>query len=208
MMKFIIIDTEYTSWEGSLEADWSGEGQYREVIQCAFEVFTSGLSMPVKRRCLYCKPRLNPILSDYIVDLTGISQSKIDESRVDIEDISYELKSLSAEGFVFLSWGNDLGVVAENLRLYDGQNSQAVPLRWIDVRDILRAVGYNTDGYFSSSSWQLVDCLPPRKLSGYGPHNAAYDVEVIRNVLNAVECQVGLDILEKIAKANVNICWV
>ena len=208
MMKVIIIDTEYTSWEGALEADWSGEGQYREVIQCAYEIFIDSISKPVTSQNLYCKPRLNPVLSKYIVDLTGISQSTIDNSSVDIEAISRELRSLSSQGFIFLSWGNDLGVVAENLALYGCKTNQDLAVKWVDVKDILKAVGYKTNGYFSSSSWQLVNCLQPEQAHGYGPHNAAYDVEVIRNVLEAIACREGLDVLERIAKENINICWL
>ena len=30
---FIIFDTEFTAWEGSMERKWSGENEYKELIQ-------------------------------------------------------------------------------------------------------------------------------------------------------------------------------
>ena len=32
-MEFILYDTEYTSWEGSLQRLWTGEGEEREIVQ-------------------------------------------------------------------------------------------------------------------------------------------------------------------------------
>ena len=30
---FIIFDTEFTAWEGSQERKWSGENEFRELVQ-------------------------------------------------------------------------------------------------------------------------------------------------------------------------------
>ena len=36
---WIIIDTEYTSWKGSQERNWSNKYEYKELVQIGYLIF-------------------------------------------------------------------------------------------------------------------------------------------------------------------------
>lgn len=38
MKHFVIFDTEYTTWEGAADRDWTGPGEHREVVQIGASV--------------------------------------------------------------------------------------------------------------------------------------------------------------------------
>ncbi len=76
--RFIVMDLEYTAWEGSLERNWSGPGEVREIIQLgAVEVTRTVRTWVVGRRLdVHVRPKINPNLSLFIQKLTGISLKK------------------------------------------------------------------------------------------------------------------------------------
>ena len=82
--KFIIFDTEYTAWEGSQERNWSGVNEYMELVQIgALKVVkTSRTIKIVKKFNIYIKPKKNPELSEYFINLTGITQNMVDKKAI------------------------------------------------------------------------------------------------------------------------------
>ena len=47
---FIIFDTEFTAWEGSMERNWSGENEYRELVQIsAFRIKKKGIKLLLQK---------------------------------------------------------------------------------------------------------------------------------------------------------------
>ena len=82
--KFIIFDTEYTAWEGSQQRNWSGENEYMELVQIgALKVIKTDTTIKVvKKFNIYVKPKKNPELSEYFINLTGITQNIIDKKAV------------------------------------------------------------------------------------------------------------------------------
>lgn len=76
-MMFVIFDTEYTSWQGCLEngrADWQKE----EIVQIAALKVDENLQV-ISEFNVYIKPHINPILSDYFIKLTGITNEKLEQ---------------------------------------------------------------------------------------------------------------------------------
>ncbi|MFH1423827.1 MAG: 3'-5' exonuclease [Candidatus Nealsonbacteria bacterium] len=81
--RFILFDLECTSWDGAAARNWSGPGEHREVIQIGatltdIERFTEQFTVKT-----LVKPRINPILSEYIKNLTGITQEDINQKGID-----------------------------------------------------------------------------------------------------------------------------
>lgn len=75
---FILFDTEFTAWQGSQERNWSLCWEYKELISISalkVENKNNKLIIVDKFTC-YIKPRKNVLLSDYIINLTGITQQK------------------------------------------------------------------------------------------------------------------------------------
>ncbi len=80
--RFVMFDLECTTWDGAAARGWSGPGEHREVIQVGAtltdERFTEQFALKV-----LVKPQINPILSDYCKNLTGITQEDIDQKGID-----------------------------------------------------------------------------------------------------------------------------
>ncbi len=76
---FVIYDLEVTSWEGSLARRWGGPGEFPEIIEIGAVKLTGapGYTEFDSFSCLI-RPTRNPILSNYIVSLTGITQEDVD----------------------------------------------------------------------------------------------------------------------------------
>lgn len=69
---FIIFDTEYASWQGFLDAP-EEEKKKAEIVQiAALKVRLNDLSV-IEQLNLYIKPHFTPKLTDYFINLTGIT---------------------------------------------------------------------------------------------------------------------------------------
>ena len=112
----VVFDLELTAWLGSAARGWTGPGEYPEIIQIGAVRLDAGLcetgtlDLPVK-------PRLNPTLSDYIVDLTGIAQGRIDREGVDIAEALGRLADFAEGARVLLCNGGDDAWLRQNARL-------------------------------------------------------------------------------------------
>jgi inhibitor of KinA sporulation pathway (predicted exonuclease) len=81
--KAVIFDLEFTSWPGSNERNWSLPEEDREVIQIgATKIEMTGSMREVDSFQILVRPQKNPILSDYFVDLTSITQEKVEREGV------------------------------------------------------------------------------------------------------------------------------
>lgn len=115
---FIIYDTEYTTWEGALERGWSGENEYREIVQIgAIKVRRETLEI-IDTLDIYLRPRINSVLSDFFVQLTGITNEKIEEEGIDFVEATEKFGAFGHQQIAY-SYGNDMVHFGENMALYD-----------------------------------------------------------------------------------------
>ena len=169
---FILFDTEFTSWEGSQERDWKGPGEYRELVQIGAIRVQAGMLRESDFFNHYIKPRRNPVLSDYFVKLTGITQEMIERDGVDAADAIRQFaawRGSDAAG----SWGDDVEELEENCRLA----GIACPIdraRFFDAKEIFTAHGIAADHYMSSTIPRAFGVEP--ELRG---HNALSDARTI-----------------------------
>ena len=77
--KAVVFDLEFTSWPGSNERNWSLPEEDREVVQIgAVKIDTSKGLREIDSFNILVRPLKNPLLSEYFINLTGITQKQVD----------------------------------------------------------------------------------------------------------------------------------
>lgn len=171
--RFIIIwDTEYTSWEGCNKNGWDpNKNQYMELVQIgAILVDTSNYS--IKKEFLsFVKPTINPKLSKFFKNLTGIEQSDVDSAQNSMQVISDFLNFV--KDYNCYSYGNDVEVLLENIRLHN-LNIKINNKNFHDVREIFKSKGISTEKYCSGNITEAFGVKNKEKM-----HNALFDAKSI-----------------------------
>jgi inhibitor of KinA sporulation pathway (predicted exonuclease) len=180
-MQIIIFDTEFTAWEGSVQRNWSLSWEHREIIQIAavkVDLNLSGAQVMSSFNTLV-KPVINPNLSDYIIQLTGIEQHVLDDMGVDYQAALLQLYSFCSQGTLpCYSWGNDKRVLIDNC-LLNGIQMPDFSANFYNLHGMAREA--NIDGAHLCSG-ELAGHLG-LDLHGH-IHNALYDVRSIALALN------------------------
>ena len=173
--RFVLLDTEYTANENSKKNDWAGE--HKEVIQIGALWVERDLT-PVMEKSFIVRPVIQPILSDYIIQLTGISQDMV-EGGHSLEK-ALEPIAVWAENLQVFCYGRDGEVIIENCRLL-GIPCPIKPEQFINLRPllapILTARGIDPTQY---SSGELVKAF---NIRGEKAHNALNDMKNLLMVL-------------------------
>ncbi|HYD70692.1 exonuclease domain-containing protein [Azospirillum sp.] len=124
----VVYDLEYTAWEGSHARRWSGPGEHRELVQIgAVRVHPRDGFAESAAFSLLVKPRINPRLSGYFTDLTGITQAAVDADGVDFATAVERFAVFLDGAALALANGVDHDVLVENGRLH------GVPLPFPDA---------------------------------------------------------------------------
>lgn len=187
MSDFIgIMDLEFTAWEGSQQRGWSGEGEEREIVQIGALILSDDDALGEAGAFdALVRPRINPELSDYFIDLTGITQA-----RLDAEGVSFELALARLDAFFdgvngqIYSMGPDHDVIEHNCALYD----VAYPFdnsRFSNMRPFLeKTVGVEVSRADSSQLPQYLDFENP----GIA-HQGIFDCRCIAETLRILRRQ-------------------
>lgn len=183
MEKVILFDTEYTSWEGSLQRKWSEPWEHREIIQIAAVKLSIDEDV-VEEETYDClvKPVVNPRLSDYFVQLTGISQAVVEEKGSQFQEAYQGFLAFCEHGALpAFSWGDDPAVIRENCVL-NGLPYKDFPRGFHDIRDVLETIGIDTRPYSSGTVYQAVQA--PFDLASHNALNDVRSMEVALATLN------------------------
>jgi len=147
-----VLDMEWTSWEGAWARGWSGPGEFREIVQIGLVRFAD---TPVLEELesfqVFVKPILNPTLSRYFMDLTGISQDDVDRHGTSLADaLTAMTEFLADDQCPILSHGLDGKYLRENCEKIDiafGFEDD----RFVDIRaDVQHFLGHTGSGLTSS----------------------------------------------------------
>ena len=138
MKNFIITDFEWTSWKGNytgkyLEQEKRQTWQKKEIIQIGAIKVNENLKIE-KKLNIYVKPVFNPVLSEYIKDLTGLRQSLIDKKGVEFE-IAFKTFLDFTDNNLIISNGDDGKVLYLNLKYH---NIKKKYLNIFNVKNIFR----------------------------------------------------------------------
>ena len=156
----VIFDLEFTAWEGSLQHEWRRPGEFREVVQIGAVKLAPGTLKPVDQFEILIIPRLNPVLSQFFSELTGITNEQLQARGVDFIT-GYRAFLDFADGAAVWAHGRDDLVLAANLKLYGWDRhfpalnytnailwflEQGVDLRGRHACDVAGAVGAEFSG--------------------------------------------------------------
>lgn len=171
----IVADLEYTSWEGARERGWSGPGEYKEVVQIgAVRVDTGYGFAEAAAFSTLVRPNLNPVLSDYFVALTGITNDTLARDATGLDD-ALAAFAMFVGDLTVLSHGPDDVVIADDCT----RNGLADPFVGHDWRDIAPEIRAITGAKLDSSE------LPARfglAMDGQA-HDALADARALARVL-------------------------
>jgi len=121
----VVFDLEFTAWESSMANQWLRPGEFKEIVQIGAvkvdSAFATGELLDVLVR-----PRLNPVLSPYLEQLTGITNEELRSRGVDFAD-AYRAFTDFAGGLPIIAYGRDDLVFVDNLRLYGIKNAPPLP---------------------------------------------------------------------------------
>ena len=114
---FVIYDTEYTAWEGSRKNNWKRPGEFREIIEIgAIRGSLVKNKIIVKKVfSILVRPVINPKLSNYIIQLCGITQQMVDKKGVNFNTAWNKLLKFTRGANSILSFGEDDLIIQENL---------------------------------------------------------------------------------------------
>ncbi len=147
--EIVVFDTEYTTWEGSLERKWNGPNERREVVQIGAVKVNTRAFEEIEAYNILIRPVKNPVLSAYFIELTGITQEMIARKGVSFSEGVVRFAEWCG-GLSLYAWGGDCAVFKENCQW------ARVPFPFTqgvcgDIRPLFEARGINVEQYMSST---------------------------------------------------------
>ncbi|MDE2184920.1 MAG: exonuclease domain-containing protein [Alphaproteobacteria bacterium] len=142
----VVFDLEFTAWADSMASGWLLPGQFKEIVQFG-AVKVDGSFVEVARFEQLVRPRLNPVLSDYLVALTGIANERVRARGVDFVE-AYRAFLAFAGDLPVIAFGRDDLVIDDNLRLYGIADLPRIS-RYFDARRWMAAQGFDMTGLHS-----------------------------------------------------------
>lgn len=112
-----IFDLEFTAWAGSMASRWTRPGEHTEVVQIgAVKLDAETLKITDEFECLV-RPRVNPVLSHYLIELTGITNEALAARGVDFITAYRGFLDFVGPSPIW-AFGRDDRIFADNLKLY------------------------------------------------------------------------------------------
>ena len=122
----IVFDLEFTAWEGSRARRWSLPGERTETVQIGAVKVDAETSRPIDEFQILVRPRLNPVLSDYLIALTGITNEALAARGVDFIPAYRAFLEFVGDASIF-AFGRDDLIFADNLKLYGWDKALPIP---------------------------------------------------------------------------------
>ncbi len=151
-----IMDLEFTAWPGSMQRDWSGPAEWREIVQIGILIADAGDGFAVRDEFeVMVKPRNQPILSDYFIALTGITQARLEAEGKVLAQVLPGLAQFGVPAELVLFNGRDGEILRENCAMH-GLDSPLAQERMFNFRPLLaRTLGRPHEDLASSDLPQL-----------------------------------------------------
>lgn len=180
-MSFIIFDTEYTTWKGCQENGWHGK-QKKEIVQISALKISDKLEV-LKEFNQLCKPSINPILSDYFVQLTHITNEQVQKNGIPFPDVFKNFKKFVGHDICLShAWGKnklyyaDGNIVQENLKLNHLPINKSIQYKNIApiFKKLYKKHHIKIEKQASGEIIQLLNIKSTHQ--NLNPHNALFDV--------------------------------
>lgn len=168
---------EWTAWEGSLDRDWSGPNEYREIYDIgAVHVTDKRFDITDTYRQLVTL-EIVPELPQYSTDLTGITQAELDQGGVPFSNMISAFAKFVGDLHMY-AWGIDNVHLSENCQLKNVTNPFSED-RFHNLRAIFKNYGVPADDYMSSTINEYFG-QPNKRTSHQGLGDALNVVEALR----------------------------
>ncbi|MDR1026423.1 MAG: hypothetical protein LBL47_03390 [Lactobacillus sp.] len=183
-MAFVVFDTEFLADYGLFEPGFDG-WKNREVVQIAAIKVSDNLDV-MEELNIYIKPKLHARLSDYFINLTGLTDKLINKEGISFPQAYERFSSFVGDLDCYShSWGapscSDIGdgkVMAETISYYDISDTGS--LRYKNIAPWFRSSydgrGINIKEQASGDIARLLGQEDTLKALGLNNHNALYDV--------------------------------
>ena len=183
VMSFVIFDTEYTSRAWCQENGWKGN-QKKEIVQISAVKLSNDLNV-IDEFNILCRPVINPILSDYFVKLTHITNDKIINIGIPFSECYKKFESFVENNICYShKWWSDYfdesdgAILKENLLLNNMSEDKKIIYRNI-APIFAKLYRENNIKVQTQTSGQIVQNLGIEKNMEHlnlDIHNAFYDV--------------------------------
>ena len=143
----VVFDTEFTAWPGSMARGWAGPGEHKEIVQIGAVKLDAERLVEIGALEILIRPTKNPILSDYLVGLTRITNERLARDGLNFATGVERFLDFVEERPCYC-FGRDDKIIALNAQLIGG------PELWPDraatnLKDWLLRVGVPLAGVFS-----------------------------------------------------------
>lgn len=174
-----VFDLEFTAWGGSMARHWMAPGEYKEVVQIGAVKLDADSLATVAEFDALVRPRINPDLSPYFENLTGITNADVKAHGVDFADAYARFRDFAGDDPI-AAFGHDEWILEENLRLYGIAGTRPLPL-FYDLRGWFAVQGVDPRGLTSC------EIAPKLGLSFEGhAHNALNDARSMAACMEAM----------------------
>lgn len=182
-MSFVIFDTEYTTWKGCQENGWTGN-QKRELVQIGALKISDDLQV-IKELNIFCKPVINPVVSDYFTELSGITNEFIQEHGITFPEFYEKFKEFVGSDTCYsFGWGgnfltpSDGAIIEENLKLNKMPEDKTIKYRNIAwwFQQVFLKHHINVVSINSGKIAKTIGIEEELASLGLNEHNALYDV--------------------------------
>jgi inhibitor of KinA sporulation pathway (predicted exonuclease) len=145
----VVFDTEFTAWPGSMARAWGGPGEHKEIIQIGAVILDSESLEERLAFSVLIRPVLNPVLSEYLVDLTGITNERLAAEGVDFATGVAQFVQFAGPRPLH-AYGRDDRIIAANAERL-GKPKLWPNLRTTNLKDWLLKVGIPLAGVHSGN---------------------------------------------------------
>jgi len=189
-----VFDLEYTAWECSMARQWMTPGEYREVVQIGAVKLNADTFAEIDAFDVLVRPRINPQLSPYFQNLTGITQEAVTRSGVDFADAYARFLNFPGDAPI-AAFGRDEQVLLDNLRLYGIAGTRDLPV-FYNLRGWFAVQGLDPRGLLSC------DIAPALGVPFVGhTHNALNDARSLAAGMAALAARGGVRITTRVGAA-------
>ncbi len=174
MSYFIIFDLEFTTWEGAMESGWSGENEFREIVQIGALKISNDNFDVIEELNVLVKPKINPVLSDYFQRLTHISQEQVDQQGVSFTEAYGRFSDFCGHSLVF-SYGSDMFILGENVAFNHCHALRAFKkdgMGFVNIRPYFQRTQPDVPQPNSGRLWQHFNLPKPHEAE---EHDALFD---------------------------------
>ena len=180
----VIYDSEWTSWDGAYARAWSGPGEEKELVQIGMVKLADTPNLEeIDHFEVLIQPSINPILSNYFINLTGMTQIILDQQGRPFSEILPSVKSfLDCNPIAASCFGTeDEEVLRHNCYLNKIKYPVSSGLFVSIIPEIANFIGIPTDKMESNQLPGYFGFDPPGKA-----HNAIADARCIAEALRTM----------------------